>query len=283
MPRAATAPRSGRRSGGRGGGRGLGGRRSGPLRAAGTPAGRHRDRRGDPRCSARGPVVRHRPVRHRGHQRPRGRSSALQQVEFVLAHRRLRACPRRLVAQPGLYGTTSGNAIHGHRLVGVHAHPPRLARPVQRPIPALRADGPRLLPQGSFGAGGGEHGAGRGRRVHGARDRSRRGTRSHLRVGLRGGPGRRRRDQPDHRARRHGRSVSCLLRRDLHAPSRPHCRWTMGGASSAGRRTGTTSSRHRSSIRGPRPPPARTPSPRTRCTRSKHSTTTSTISRTTGS
>ena len=66
-----------------------------------------------------------------------------------------------------------------------------------------------------------------GRRVHGARDRSRRGTRSHLRAGLRGGPGRRRRDQPDHRARRHGRSVSRLLRRDLHAPSRPHCggRW----------------------------------------------------------
>ena len=45
-------------------------------------------------CPARGPVVRHRPVRHRGHQRPRGRSSALQQVEFVLAHRRLRARPR---------------------------------------------------------------------------------------------------------------------------------------------------------------------------------------------
>ena len=131
-----------------------------PLRAAGTPGARDRDRRGDPRCSARGPVVRHRPVRHRGHQGPRGRSSALQQVEFVLAHRRLRACPRRLVAQPGLYGTTSGDAIHGHRLVGVHAHPPRLARPVQCPIPALRADGPRLLPQGSFGAGGGEPGVG---------------------------------------------------------------------------------------------------------------------------
>ena len=127
MSRAAAAPRSGRRAGGRGGGRGLGCRRRRPLRAAGTPGARDRDRRGDPRCPARGPVVRHRPVRHRGHQRPRGRSSALQQVEFVLAHRRLRACPRRLVAQPGLYGTTSGDAIHGHRLVGVHAHPPRLA------------------------------------------------------------------------------------------------------------------------------------------------------------
>ena len=222
MPRAAAAPRSGRRSWRRGGGRRPGCRRRGPLRAAGAPGGRDRDRRGDPRRSARGPVVRHRPVRHRGHQGPRGRPSALQQVEFVLAHRRLRACPRRLVAQPGLYGTTSGNAIHGHRLVGVHAHPPRLARPVQCPVPALRADSPRLLPQGSFGTGGGQHGAGRRRRVHGARDRSRRGTRSRLRVGLRGGPGRRRRDQPDHRARRHGRSVPRLLGRDLHAPPRPH-------------------------------------------------------------
>jgi hypothetical protein len=104
MPRAASAPRSSRRAGGRGGGRRLGCRRRRPLRAAGTPGTRDRDWRGDSRCPARGPVVGRRPVRHRGHQRPRGRSSALQQVEFVFAHRRLRACPQRLVAQPAYAG-----------------------------------------------------------------------------------------------------------------------------------------------------------------------------------
>ena len=51
---------------------------------------RWRGRRGDPRGAARRPAVGRRPVRRHGHQGPRGRPRAVQQVEFVLAHRRLR-------------------------------------------------------------------------------------------------------------------------------------------------------------------------------------------------
>ena len=240
-------------------------RRSSSRRPAGAPA----TPRPAPRFLAvplAGQLVGPRRLRRRRHQGPRGRPRALQQVEFVLAHRRLRARARRLVAQPRLHRAAAGDAIHGHRLGGVHADPARRARPVERPVPALRADRAGLSPEGQ-GAGSeagdraGSGGAGTGVR----RQASRRSSSAPAAGAISSPrwssarPRRRRRDQSDHRQRRDARSVPRLLRRHLHAPARAHRRGRRPElrAPDAGR--ATTSSRRRSSTRGPprRPAPTR--------------------------
>ena len=93
-----------------------------------------------PRADRR-PAFRRRRLRRRRHQGASGRPHPLQQVEFVLAHRRLRAHARRLVAEPRLQGTAAGHALHGHRLRRVDADPRPRAGPVERAVPALRAHG----------------------------------------------------------------------------------------------------------------------------------------------
>ena len=71
--------------------------------------------------AARRPALRARRLRRHRHQGAPGRPRALQQVEFVLAHRRLRARARRLVAEPRLHRAAARHALHGHRLGGVDA------------------------------------------------------------------------------------------------------------------------------------------------------------------
>ena len=69
-------------------------------------------------------------------------------------------------------------------------------------------------------------------------------------------PRRRRRGQPDHRERRHARTVPGLLGIDLRRTRASTSSWTTGAASSGDRTSATTSSRPRSSIPGPPRPPA---------------------------
>ena len=81
-------------------------------------------------CWCRSPAsVGPRRLRRRRHQGAPGRPHAVQQVEFVLANRRLRADARRLVAQPRLQGPAARDPVHGHRLGGIDADPAPRSRP----------------------------------------------------------------------------------------------------------------------------------------------------------
>ena len=105
------------------------GRRARPRGAAGRSAGR--------RALGRA-RVRPRVLRRHGHQGPRRRHGAVQQVELVLADRGLRPPSRRLVAERDLHGRDARFALHGHRLGRVDAHHPLLretwrASPTSRP------------------------------------------------------------------------------------------------------------------------------------------------------
>ena len=86
-------------------------------------------------------------VRRRRHEGAPGRSRAVQQVEFLLPDRRLRARPRRLVAEPDVHGRAPRDAVHGHRLGGIDADPPGRAGSLERAVPPIRADGARVPPQ----------------------------------------------------------------------------------------------------------------------------------------
>ena len=83
-----------------------------------------------------------RPVRRRRHQRARGRSRALQQVELVLAGRGLRPRAWRLVAQPDVHRLARRLAVHGHRFGGVDADRQR-ARVVRRMPRTCATSSPR--------------------------------------------------------------------------------------------------------------------------------------------
>ena len=147
LPHADPAARSPRRAGRRAGrGRAVDRRRR-PLRAGREPppCGRHRDRRAP--CADRRTAVRPRGLRRRRHQGASGRSHSVQQVEFVLADRRLRAHARRLVAEPGLQGHAPRYAVHGHRLSRVDADPSSHARSLERAVSPLRVDGAGVSPQ----------------------------------------------------------------------------------------------------------------------------------------
>ena len=85
-------------------------------------------------------------LRRRRHQGTQGRPRAVQQVELVLAHRRVRARARRLVAEPRLRRSASRHAVHGHRLGGLDTHPPAQRGPLERRVPAVRADRTRVPP-----------------------------------------------------------------------------------------------------------------------------------------
>src|SRR3954462_591935 len=67
-------------------------------------------------------------------------------MEFVLAHRRLRAHSRRLVAQLRVYRAAAGDAVHGHRLGGVDPDPATRSESVERTVLTLRADGTCVSP-----------------------------------------------------------------------------------------------------------------------------------------
>ena len=191
-----------------------------------------------------GPAVGRRGLRRGRHEGTPGRHGPLQQVEFVLPDRRLRAHSRRLVAQPQIHRRAARHALHGHRLGGLDADPPRRAGLRQRPVPALRADGDGLSAE--------EAG------LLGARHRPRRRPRPRVRARLRRRPRRRRRDQPDHRERRHARSVRRVLGRHLHRAPRQHRDRRRPELRPAVARSTTTSSRRRSWTPGRPPRPART-------------------------
>ena len=245
LPDPHSAPRSARRAGRGARRRGADDRGRHPVRAGRQPI---RDRRRRRRHSAdpdRRPMVRPRRLRRRRHQGAPGRSGAVQQVEFVLANRRLRADARRLVPEPGLYRPAAGHALHGHRLGRLDADPASESGPVERPVPALRADGAGVPHRWDEGLGAGAsrlalYPAPSCSRFHRAGDRTGRRPRSRVRAGVRRGAGRRRRDQPDHRRRRDARSVPRLFRRHLHQSAGAASRWTMGAASCGGRRRRTT-------------------------------------------
>ena len=60
---------------------------------------------------------------------------------------------RRLVAEPRLQGPAARDAVHGHRLGGVDADPAPHADLVERAVPALRAHGARVSPEGTGDSG----------------------------------------------------------------------------------------------------------------------------------
>ena len=81
--------------------------RGGPVRTARPAPAVRRSRRRGHDGAARRSTVRPRRVRYRRYQRSSGRHDSVQQMEFVLENRRLRARARRLVAQLHLYRTAA--------------------------------------------------------------------------------------------------------------------------------------------------------------------------------
>ena len=167
-------------------------------------------------------------VRRRRHQRARRRPRALQQVELVLARRGVRPPAWRLVAEPDVHGTAHRVAVHGHRLGGVDADPEGHRQPCGCAIPALRADGARLSPRRTAG------------RLLGAGHRPGRRPRPALGAGLRRHSRGRRRDQPDHRARRHAATGSAPTRAASISTRASRSTSTTAAASCAGARRATT-------------------------------------------
>ena len=196
---------------------------------------------------------------------------------------RLRARPRRLVAQPRLQGSTAGHALHGHRLGRFDADSAGVARLVERSVSAIRAHRAGLPAQGR-GLGAGGWGLGAGGWGLGARGSGRRlGGLRRWSSGLEA-------DATSCRRSCSARGTSTAWRS---IRSSPTTSWGTGfettraastpiptsasssmtdAASSVEARNGTTSSRRRWWTRGPRPQPGLTPSPRTPCIPSRRST-----------
>ena len=183
-------------------------------------------------------------LRRGRHEGTPGRHGPVQQVELVLADRRLRAHARRLVAQPQVHRRAARHALHGHRFGGLDADPARRAGLRQRPVPALRADRHRLSarssrasPRWSSDPAAAATWCPRSSSAPTAWTASK-STRSSPTTSCAGSSA----------------STRAASTRSRASASRS----TTGGASCGGRRTSTTSSRRRSWTPGPPPPPART-------------------------
>ena len=139
------------------------------------------------RGADRGSARRRRAVRSRRHQRPPRRPRAVQQVELVLARRRLRPAARRLVAEPDV---STARARSLFMDIDSAASTPILkgtGQPSDAQLSALRADRARVSPGRAA------------RRLQRAGHRPGRRARSALGARLRRHARRRRRDQSHHR------------------------------------------------------------------------------------
>ena len=128
-------------------------------------------------------------------------------MEFVLPDRRVRPRARRLVAEPEVFSGSSRNAVHGHRLRGLHADRSR-ARPDLSDAGYLRYELTAIAYQLSKPSG-----------IHGAGHRAR-GGRDLLSALVFGATRRWRRDQSDHRSRRHAGTLPRFLGRHLRSSAR---------------------------------------------------------------